>query len=150
MSKYARVLNGVAVEIFTPPANTLISDCFCPEIVNQFIACPVSVVVGSVVDSNGKWAIIAESVPEPVAPTYPKVDPITFQLLFTAQERVDADALRTSDPYIKDFWKLLDDPRTATIDLNLESVRGAVEYTLTKLSVDVPVRLAEILTGVPK
>jgi hypothetical protein len=80
------------------------------------------------------------------------VGPIAFQLLFTAQERVKAKELRAADPFLDDFWRILDDPRTDMVDLSLASTQEAVEYTLTAVKaagvvVDVAARKAEMLTG---
>lgn len=95
--------------------------------------------------------------PEPVvvAPVPPKVGPIHFKMLFTPAERVKAKALRSTDYVIDDFWGLLDDPRTDTVDMSLESIQRAIEYTLGQVNaagveVDVEARKVEILTGVLK
>lgn len=84
---------------------------------------------------------------------YPTVGPIHFQMLFTTQEAVAAEAARATDPALNRFWKLIEDPRTDVVNLALASVQDAVEYTLTiakaaGVDLDVGVRKAEILTGV--
>lgn len=154
MSKYARIENKTALEIFTPPAGFELADCFTPEVAAMFSPCPDDVTAGSTVDSKGKWTIAPEPgpAPEPV-PVYPKIGPIAFQMLFTPQESVAADELRATDKILALFWKRIDDPRTDVVDLNLKSVQDAVEYTLTAVKasgvdVDVPARLAAILSGV--
>lgn len=91
--------------------------------------------------------------PTPEAPKPPTVGPNHFKLLFTVQEGVTAKGLRATDPVLDYFWSIVDDPRTDVVDLALTSVQNAVEYTLTKVkaagvSVDVPARKAQILTGV--
>ena len=83
----------------------------------------------------------------------PKVGPIHFQMLFTPAETVAADELKATDKVQASFWKLVDDPRTDTIDLALESVQNAIEYTLTAVKtagvdVDVQARKEAILSGV--
>lgn len=83
---------------------------------------------------------------------FPKVGPIAFQMLFTPQEAMAADGLKATDPVLASFWKLIDDPRTDVVDLGLQSVQNAIEYTLTavknsRVDVDVPVRKAAILSG---
>jgi len=85
----------------------------------------------------------------------PTVSAIAYQMLYTSAERVKARQLRETDPTVDDFWRLLDDQRTSVVDLSLESVQNATEYTLNAVNaagvvVDVPVRLAEILTGAVK
>lgn len=85
----------------------------------------------------------------PPASTYPKVGPIHFQMLFTPQEMLAADELKATDKVLASFWKLIDDPRTDTVDLNLQSVQNAVEYTLSAIgSDDVQGRKSAILSGV--
>jgi len=84
---------------------------------------------------------------------YPKVGPIHFQMLFTPEEAVTADGLKATDKALASFWKLIDDPRTDVVDLGLQSVQNAIEYTLTAIkgagvAVDVPARKAAILSGV--
>ena len=83
----------------------------------------------------------------------PKVGPIHFQMLFTPQEMIAADELKATDKVLASFWKLIDDPRTDTVDLGLQSVQNAIAYTLTAVknagvAVDVPARVAAVLSGV--
>lgn len=83
----------------------------------------------------------------------PKVGPIHFQMLFMPAEMVAAEELKVTDKVLASFWKLIDDPRTDTVDLALTSVQNAIEYTLTVVKaagveVDVQARKAQILTGV--
>lgn len=83
----------------------------------------------------------------------PKVGPIHFQMLFTPAESVTADELKATDKVLASFWKLIDDPRTDTVDLGLQSVQNAIEYTLTAIKaagvdLDVQARKAAILSGV--
>ncbi len=78
---------------------------------------------------------------------------IEFKMLFTGPERVKARELRATDPVLEDFWGLLDDARTANVDLALPSVQAAIEYTLTVVqaagvALDVAERKAAILSGV--
>lgn len=154
MSKFARIENKMAIEVFTPKSGFDIADCFTQEVAALFMACPDDVTAGSTVDNNGVWAIAPEPGPVPsLAHVYPKVGPIAFQMLFTPQEMIAADELKTTDKVLASFWKLVDDPRTDTIDLGLQSVQNAIEYTLTAVKnagvdVDVPARKAAILSGV--
>ena len=150
MSNFARVIDDVAVDVSADPENN-----FHPDIAAQFEAVPDKVQRGWVRGAGGAWSAPAP-IPEP-APvvTYPKVGPIHFQMLFTPQEMITADELKATDKVLASFWKLIDDPRTDVVDLGLESVQNAIEYTLTAVknagvNVDVPVRLAAILSGVPK
>ncbi len=154
MTKFARVVDGVALEVFTPPAGSTLVDCFHPDIADQFTECPNNVVPNSTVDEDGDWIIAAPAQPAPAPVVYPRVGPIAFKLLFTSAERIKAKELEETNAAIKDFWSLLDDVRTTEIDMNLASVRGAIEYTLTAVksagvTLTVASRLAQILTGQP-
>ena len=41
--KYARIVDNKVWETFTPPTGVDISECFTPELVAQFIECPLEV-----------------------------------------------------------------------------------------------------------
>ena len=70
------------------------------------------------------------------------VDVPTFMLRFTAAERI---AIRKSqDPVVEDFMALLNDPRTARVNMQLPSVQQGVGY-LAGLGGDPPLSPA-ILT----
>lgn len=80
------------------------------------------------------------------------VDVTTFKLLFTPEERVKAVELKETDDTIRDFWGILDDPRTHNIVMALPSIQDAIEYTLTQINangvtVNVENRKMEILSG---
>lgn len=84
---------------------------------------------------------------EPVAAVPPKVDVITYKMLFTSAERI---ATKTStDPVIHDFQDLMNDPRTQNVDLSLKSVQDALDY-MTTIGILAEGRKAEILTGIIK
>ncbi len=149
MSNFARIINNVAIDVSADPENH-----FHPDIAAEFAAVPDTVRTGWIKDSSGKW-----SAPITIAPVesvnYPKIGPIHFKMLFTPQESVTADVLKATDKVLASFWKLIDDPRTDTIDLGLQSVQSAIEYTLMAVKaagvdVDVQARLSAILSGVLK
>lgn len=147
MSKFARLVNNVAVDVIDgDPA-----EYFHPDIAAQFEEVPSNVEAGWVL-SNDVWE--AGEPPVAVDPEiiYPKVGAIKFKLLFTSPERIKAKELRASDAIIDDFWSILDDPRTTEVDLNLPSIQNAIEYTLTAINAagvatDVAARKAAILSG---
>jgi hypothetical protein len=154
MTTYARIENNTAVEVFDPPVGFTLADCFHAEIAALFSAVPDGTETGATTADGGTtWTNPpTQPAPEPAA-IYPKIGPIAFQMLFTPAESVAADSLKASDPTLASFWKLIDDPRTDVVDLSLKTVQNAIEYTLTVVKasgvdVDVPTRLAEILTGV--
>lgn len=82
--------------------------------------------------------------PEIQTPDYPKVDVITYKMLFTSAERIATKA--SNDPVIIDLQELMNDPRTVNVNLSLKSVQDALDY-MTYLGILAPGRKAEILTG---
>jgi hypothetical protein len=104
-----------------------------------------------VTDESGTENEVIEQAPPPT------VGPITFQLLWTEAERVAIDDLVETNKAVRNFKKLLDDPRTDAVVMALPSIQNSIETTLTALAGagvitegDVPVRKAEILAGVMK
>lgn len=80
---------------------------------------------------NGVWTnpVVPEPVPVPPAPVLiPLIGPIAFQMLFTIQEAVAADTAKATDPAVRIFWKLLDDPRTDVVDRNLPSLQAMIQH----------------------
>lgn len=146
MTNFARIIADVAVDVSLDPETS-----FHPDIAAQFVTVPDEVSQGWVRGDDGTWAAPVYVGPPEPAPVYPKVGPLTFKLLFTAEERVQASAMKATDAYINDFWVLLDDPRTDVVDLSLLSVQSAIRHTLTVIgSADVDGRMAQILTGIPQ
>lgn len=147
---FARIIDNVAVDVSAAPA-----EHFHPDLASLFVPVPADVQVGWTL--NGEtWEAPAPAepapAPEPAVP-YPSVGPIHFQMLFTSEEAVAAEAARSTDPVLNRFWKLIEDPRTDVVNLGLQSVQQAVEYTLTVaqaagVDLDVPERKSQILTGV--
>ena len=150
MSNYARIVDNVAVDVSAAP-----HDQFHPILAKEFVEVPAEVQPGWI-KVEGVWTAPPAVEPvEPVEPqpSYPTVGSIHFKMLFTANERLKAKELRSSDGMLADFWELIEDPRNDLVNLALSSVQQAVEYTLTLVQaagveVDVQTRKAEILTGV--
>ena len=140
MTNHARVINNVAVDVCTDPANS-----FHPDIAAQFEPVPDEVQAGWV-RTDGQWAAPAPAPqPEPV-PTYPKVTPVQFKLLFTSPERVAIKVARATDPVVDDLWELVEDPRMTEVDFGLKSVRDSIEYLATAGLIE-PERVGEIIIG---
>lgn len=147
MKNYARIIDGVAVDVSTAP-----EEQFHPIMAAAFVEAPAEVQAGWI-KVDGTWSAPAAVEPAQPQPSYPTVGPIHFKMLFTAQERLKAKDLRATDPMLNDFWGLIEDSRTDVVNLALQSVQQAVEYTLTVVQaagvvLDVPERKAQILTGV--
>ena len=140
MSNFARIINGVAIDVSTDPENR-----FHPDIAKDFVPVPDQVEIGWSV-SAGKWSPPAPVEPTTPAPVYPKVSPVEFKMLFTIMERVAIRTARATDPTVDDFFDLVEDPRLSYVDLALPSVQGALHYlAATQLITDA--RIPEILSG---
>ena len=140
MANFARVINNVAVDVCTDPANS-----FHPDIAREFEPVPDEVQHGWV-RTDGQWAAPAPAPqPEP-EPVYPKVTPVQFKMLFTSPERVAIKAARATDPVVDDLWELVGDTRMEYVDFGLKSVRDSIEYLATA-GLIAPERVAEIISG---
>ncbi len=68
MSTYARIQNGIVAELFSPPANVPIAQCFAPGL--TWVECDGTPGVApgwTAAESNGAWTFTAP--PEPPAPS---------------------------------------------------------------------------------
>lgn len=140
---FAKIIDNVAIDVSANP-----TESFHPDVAAEFVNVPDIVEYGWRL-INGEW-VAPEVVIVPEVAIKPKeVDPITFKLLFTSAERVAAKALRATDPAIDDFWTILDDPRTRTVDMRIPSIQAIIEHTLTACNVEnVADRKAQILQGI--
>lgn len=83
----------------------------------------------------------------------PTVGPNEFYFLWTIQEQVAIDSLRTTDKVVELFMRRLDDPRTTAVVLTSPAVQAAVAHTVDMLAAqgviqDKDARIAAILAGV--
>ena len=142
MSKFARIINNVAVDVSTNP-----QEQFHPDIAAEFEPVPDDVQAGWARNEAGEWEAPAPT-PEPTpAPTEsPKVSPVEFKLLFTAQERVAIKEARAADPVIDDFFEIVEDPRLTHVNLGLQSTQDALGYLETK-GLITDARRVQILAG---
>lgn len=76
----------------------------------------------------------------------PKIGPIAFQMLFKVEELVAIDAAKDSNPAVRIFWKLLDDPRTDFVDRSLEPIKAMLQ-SFEQAGLIGAGRAQEILTG---
>lgn len=77
-------------------------------------------------DADATRDILLTPVVEVVVP--PKVSPIQFKLLFTAQERVAIRKARATDEILDDFFGIVEDQRLTYVDLALQSTQDALSY----------------------
>ena len=142
--KKARVINNVAVDVVTgDPA-----EFFHPNIATQFELVPDEVGAGWLRDAaTGAWLAPEPVELKPETPAaFPKVSPVEFKLLFTAQERVAIKAARATDPAIDDFYDIVEDPRLTHVNLGLQSTQDALGYLETK-GLITDARRVQILAG---
>ena len=143
MSNFARIINNVAVDVSSNPAEQ-----FHPSIAAEFQPVPDTVQPGWI-RTNGQWAA-PEPTPGPApAPVYPKVSPVEFKLLFISSERVAIKAARSTDPIIDDFYDVVEDPRLTFVNLGLQSTQDALSY-MVATGLLTAERRAEILEGTVK
>ena len=140
MSNYARIIDNVAVDVCADPANS-----FHPSIAVEFQLVSDNVQPGWRL-IEGVWTEPAPVDPPAPVAEHPKVSPVEFKLLFTAQERVAIKAARATDPVIDDFYDVVEDPRLTFVDLALPSVQEALQY-LAATGMITDARREEILTG---
>lgn len=146
MTNFARIIDNVAIDVSSDPDNH-----FHPLIASQFAEVPDDVGAGWI-KTGSVW-----TAPEPrvdVAVTVlQKIEVIKFMLLFTIQELVIARTLRATDTTIDALWRILDDPRTNHVDVELTSIQSGIEYTLSQIKLnglpdlDVALRKNQIITG---
>lgn len=149
MTKYARIVESVAIEILVPPEGFNLADSVTAPVAELFTEVPDNVTVNSTIDSKGKWTI-AEPAPEQPAPiTYPVVTPATFRNLFTPAEERAIKKLVADEPGgdIAIWWsRIFDSNGLRDVDLNLASIQGALQGLVELGAIEQP-RVAEILTG---
>lgn len=89
--------------------------------------------------------------PPPPAPPLPFVPPtvsvIEYKMLFTSAERIATKAAALADPVMEDLTDLMNDPRTTSVNLALDSIQNALLY-MTAIGILAPGRKDEISTGV--
>lgn len=123
------------------------SECYHPDIA-KFYDTDVadSTEIGATWDGH-QWANPVPPEPEPAPPVLiPIIGPIAFQMLFSVQELVAIEAAKETDPVVKIFFKLLDDPRTDIVDRNLKTVQDGLKYLEAKGLIGAG-RAEEIITG---
>lgn len=142
--KYARIVNGIAVDVRTESPEGF----FTPNIVAEFIEVPEEV--------EDHWILLDDNwsapiMPEPIvtAPLIPIISPVEFKLLFTPQERMAIKAARATDEILDDLFTIIDDPRLKEVNLNLESNKAVMAYLESKGLITAE-RKAEIMTGIMK
>ena len=94
MNRYARVIDGVAVEVwdatdFAPHPSTV----FVAELAAQFIECPSNVIAGALYDGISKW-------------TPPLVDNVAAELSAAKAARIELIKQEAADRIAATDWRL--------------------------------------------
>lgn len=146
MTNYARIIDGVAVDVSADP-----EQCFHPIIAAEFVVVPNHVVRG--------WRLVSDSwqAPSGVEPVTPEVPtetgnltptPPEFLLLLTLQERVAIREAGSADLVVQDLLRMIDDPRVTFIELTNPSVVETLNYlTTTAPPLLTTERAARVLAG---
>lgn len=146
MTNYARIINGVAVDVSAAPER-----CFHPIVAAEFVVVPDSVQHGWRLNGDSWQAPSGVVSVTPDAPTETgnlTPTPPEFLLLLTLQERVAIRAAGPKDLVIEDVLRMLDDPRVTFIDLTNPSVVEAIHYlTTTEPPLLTIERAARVLAG---
>lgn len=146
MTNYARIINGVAVDVCPDPATH-----FHPTLAAEFTEVPANVAPGWIL--AGKTWSAAPNVAPPAA-TPPEVgnltpSPMEFLLLLTLAEQAAIRAAAPNDAQVSILVSMVDDSRLTFVDLTHPTVIEAIEYLAGKpglLSVERSVR---VLCGLP-
>lgn len=139
MSNYARIQNGIAMEVFRPLGGSTLAESFHPTLASQFEVVPDDVTPGSVRGDDGEWTIAAvvELPPPAPVPLSRHVTVLAFRNRFKAAEKVAIEIASLDNPTapmperqqaaaLRAFVK---DSETATfIDLDYEATREGVQY----------------------
>lgn len=146
MINYARIIDGVAIDVSTDPDNS-----FHPTLAVEFVQVPAYV-------SHG-WRLNGDAwqAPSEVAPVMPDAPaetgnltptPPEFLLLLTLQERVAIREAAAADLVVQDLLRMVDDPRVTFIELTNPSVVEAIHYLTTTESPLLTIeRAARVLAG---
>lgn len=148
MTNYARIINGVAIDVSANPENS-----FHPHVAKEFVEVPDQVSHGWKL-TGSQWVAPVFAAPTPDLPVDTvqagnfKPTPPEFLLLLTLQERVAIRAAGPTDLVIEDLLRMLDDPRVTFIDLANPSVVEALNYlTTTEPPLLTAQRAARVLAG---
>lgn len=145
MGNYARIINGVAVDVCPDPATH-----FHPSLAVEFVGVPDSVRPGWVRKGDA-WS--APVLVEPLTPAIIEqgnLQPtaLQFLLMLTAAEQVAIREAAKSDPMVGVLVTMVDDPRLTFVDLTNATVIEGIQYlTTTTPALLTKERAARLLKG---
>jgi hypothetical protein len=144
--KYARIENGVVIEVFIPQEGFTLEESFPKAFADLFTEVPDNITPHSTVNNKGVWTVAEVPVEPSPAADFPVITPMTFKMLFTSAERIAIKSKVTTDPIIEDWWSIVNEPNLTEVNLNLTSTQEALDY-LIEVGVLEEDRKIQILTG---
>lgn len=146
MTNYARIINGVAVDVCPEPATH-----FHPALVADFSEVPANVAPGWIL--TGKtWAGPVNVAPPAATPAEVgnlKPSPMEFLLLLTLAEQAAIRAAAPNDPQVGILVSMVDDTRLTFVDLTHPTVVEAIQYLAGAPALLTADRAARVLAGLP-
>lgn len=132
MNKFARIIEGVAIEVITLAAGQTLGSSFHPDVAAQFESVPDDVTPGSKRESDGRWTIEPIVTPALLPDPAPerRVTILAFLQRFTLGERLSIRAARASDAVVDDFMSMVD--AATFIDLDRPDTEQGVAYLVSK------------------
>ena len=105
--------------------------------------------------TGGNWEAGDTRYTDPTRTEYrlgaPEISVTRFKLMWKISELIAIDALIKADANAAMFMGLLNDPKTPSVDLSLQSVQQGIGYVLSKIYNNDPdelaARMSVILTG---
>lgn len=146
MSNYARIINGVAIDVCLDPATH-----FHPTLAAEFAEVPEDVAPGWIL-SGKTWAAPTDLMPPVTTPVEVgnlKPSPMEFLLLLTLAEQAAIRAAAPSDPQVGILVSMVDDTRLTFVDLTHPTVVEAIQYLAGKPALLTADRAARVLAGLP-
>lgn len=146
MTNYARIINGVAVDVCTDPVTH-----FHPTLAADFTEVPANVALG--------WTLTGKTWTAPASLTPPATtlaevgnlnpSPMEFLLLLTLAEQAAIRAAAPSDTQVGILVSMVDDTRLTFVDLTHPTVIEAIKYLAAKPALLTADRAARVLAGLP-
>lgn len=146
MTNYARIINGVAVDVSIDPANS-----FHPDLARQFVNVPDNVASGWIL-SGKVWGAPTAVVPPAEGPAEAgnlKPSPMEFLLLLSLAEQAAIRAAAPTDAQVSILVSMVDDTRLTYVDLAHPTVVEAIKYLAGKPALLTADRAARVLAGLP-
>lgn len=141
MANYARIINGVAVDVSTTP-----NESFHPTVAAEFTKVPDKVATQWRLTGT-TWSAPVELVISPPATVISFVSRLDFKRLFTSAERVTIAEVRKTDAAIEDFFSIAEDVDSSGVDLTLPSTQAALQH-LVAVQILTDERRLQILAGI--